>query len=79
MERHQQKGVGRELVRLTAQRLINMEIHSMLTWVLEANPACNLYEALGGQCVQKKILNEIGGRKLSEIAYGWADISVMTR
>lgn len=73
---HQQKGVGRELVRLAAQRLSHMEIHSMLAWVLEANPACNFYEALGGQRVQRKKI-ERGGSSITEVAYGWKDISIL--
>jgi ribosomal protein S18 acetylase RimI-like enzyme len=68
----QQRGIGRELVRAVAQRLGQMEIHSMLVWVLADNPACRFYETLGGQKVHEKEI-ERGGVKLIEIAYGWTD------
>ena len=74
LKSHQQKGLGRELLRTVAQRLGQMEIHSMLVWVLADNPACRFYETLGGKKVHKKEI-ERGGIKLIEFAYGWTDIS----
>ncbi len=74
LQSYQQKGIGRELVRKVAQKLIQMEIHSMLVWVLADNPACRFYERLGGQKVYEKEI-ERGGVKLIEIAYGWTDIT----
>ena len=75
---HQQKGIGRKLVRVVAERLGQMEIHSMLVWVLADNPACRFYEMLKGQEVHEKEI-ERGGTKLIEIAYGWIDISNLQR
>ena len=74
LESHQQKGIGRKLVRVVAERLGQMEINSMLVWVLADNPACQFYEMLGGRKVHKKEI-ERGGNKLIEIAYGWANLS----
>lgn len=78
LKNHQQKGIGRELVRVVAERLGRMEIYSMLMWVLADNPACQFYETLGGQRVHEKEI-EKGGTKLSEIAYGWTDTSNLQR
>ncbi|NER81978.1 MAG: GNAT family N-acetyltransferase [Leptolyngbya sp. SIO1D8] len=72
LKSHQRKGIGRELIRATAQKLSQMEIQSMLVWVLAENPACRFYEMLGGQKVDEKEI-ERGGSKLIEIAYGWMD------
>lgn len=69
----QRKGVGRDLLRVVAQRLIQMDIHSMLAWVLAENPACRFYERLGGRKVYEKEIKR-GETKLTEIAYGWMDI-----
>jgi GNAT superfamily N-acetyltransferase len=74
LKSHQKKGIGRELVRIVAQRLGQMKIDSMLVWVLADNPACRFCESLGGQRVHEKEI-ERGGTKLIEIAYGWMDIS----
>jgi GNAT superfamily N-acetyltransferase len=72
LKSNQQKGIGRELVRAVAQKLGQMEIHSMLVWVLADNPACRFYETIGGQKVHEKEIGR-GGVKLIEIAYGWTD------
>ncbi|MBE9059507.1 GNAT family N-acetyltransferase [cf. Phormidesmis sp. LEGE 11477] len=72
LKSHQQQGIGRELVRVVAQKLSQTEIHSMLVWVLAQNPACRFYETLGGQKVYEKEI-ERGGANLIEIAYGWMD------
>ena len=78
LKSHQQKGIGRELVRTVAHRLDQMEIRSMLVWALADNPACQFYETMGGQRVHEKEI-EMGGTKLIEIAYGWIDISNLQR
>ncbi len=76
LEGYQRQGFGRELVTVTARRLDSMGIRTMLVWVLEMNPACEFYEALGGQVVQEKEI-EIGGKELIEIAYGWRELSTL--
>ncbi len=78
LKSQQQQGIGQKLVGQVARRLSQMEIHSMLTWVLEANPACDFYTALGGQKVQQKEI-VIGSSKLTEVAYGWTDTSALSR
>ena len=75
---YQHRGVGRELVRLAVEKLWQIDIHSMLVWVLEDNPACKFYEALGGQIVQSKNI-EMRGSTLIELAYGWTDTSLLSR
>lgn len=75
---HQHQGLGRELVRLAVERLKQIDIHSMLVWVLEDNPACEFYRAIGGQIVQSKNI-EMRGSTLIELAYGWTDISLLSR
>ena len=76
LESYQRHGFGRDLVAVAAQRLESVGIDSMLVWVLEMNPACAFYAALGGQVVQEKEI-EIGGEELTEIAYGWRELSTL--
>ncbi|MEL6380901.1 MAG: GNAT family N-acetyltransferase [Cyanobacteria bacterium J06626_18] len=78
LKSYQRQGIGRELVRAVAQKLSQMEIHSMLVWVLAENPACRFYETLGGQKVYEKEI-ERGGAKLIEIAYGWLNTANLQR
>ncbi|MEN9518982.1 MAG: hypothetical protein RLZZ381_1570 [Cyanobacteriota bacterium] len=70
---YQRKGIGRGFVRVVAERLSQLNISSMLVWVLVDNPACQFYAALGGKIVHEKELT-IGGKLLFEVAYGWVNI-----
>lgn len=74
LESHQQRGIGRELVRVVAARLNQMEFDSMLVWVLEDNPASNFYQKLGGKEVVRKEI-ERARTKMIKIAYGWKNTS----
>ncbi len=71
---YQRQGIGHELVQAIAHQLAQMNIQTMLVWVLEDNPACQFYEAIGGQKVDQKAI-ERGGAIFTEVAYGWTDIS----
>jgi GNAT superfamily N-acetyltransferase len=72
LKNHQGKGIGRCLTRAVAERLHLLGINSMLVWVLVDNPGCQFYAALGGKPVHEKE-EEIGGKRLIEVAYGWMD------
>jgi GNAT superfamily N-acetyltransferase len=69
---YQKQGLGRCFLRAVAENLNQSGIYSLLIWVLVDNPACQFYAALGGTPVYEKEL-EIGGKRLSEVAYGWMD------
>jgi len=73
---HQRGGIGRSLMRSAAQRLSSMGIHSLLIWVLGANPARNFYEALGGTYL-RSAPNHVAGLTLEGVAYGWKDTSIL--
>lgn len=74
LKEHQGKGLGRLLVKLVVDDLIVNKLNSMLIWVIKENPACQFYKALGGKEIDTREI-EIGGKKLTEIAYGWSDIT----
>ena len=78
LKSYQQQGIGSELVRVVADRFSQMEIYSLLVWVLEDNPASNFYQKLGGKKVNQKYIIR-GGKELMAIAYGWTDISNLQR
>ena len=71
---HQGKGIGRQLACEVARYLSGSGFHNMLVWVLEKNPACRFYEALGGLPVRQKKV-DFGGSLLNEVGYGWKDLS----
>ena len=76
-ESDQRRGVGRRLVASLCSWFLSRGWHSMLTWVLTDNPSRNFYEALGGEEVRVETIT-IGGTELTEVAYGWSDISPLT-
>lgn len=66
-------GIGRSLVRESAMRLLEMNIKSMLVWMLKENSSRKFYEALGGTYLRDKPI-EFGSTTLLESAYGWWDL-----
>jgi len=75
LKEYQRQGIGRRLMATAALRIKEYGHDSLLVWVLEDNPNRKFYESLGGSPVGKKEV-EIGGRKLKEVAYGWADMKI---
>ena len=75
LQEHHRRGVGRQLTAVVASRLLEAGKRSMLIWVLTENIAARrFYEALGGEYVREQAI-AIGGASLTEVAYGWKDIS----
>jgi ribosomal protein S18 acetylase RimI-like enzyme len=75
LKKYQGTGIGRLLVQSVVDDLKKKKLNSMLIWVIEENPACRFYDALGGKKIDTREI-EIGGKKLREIAYGWVDLAV---
>lgn len=68
------QGLGRRLMGMAAQALLEKKHKSACLWVLEKNARGNsFYKALGGERCGKKPV-EIGGRTLTDICYGWRSI-----
>lgn len=74
LEGQQGKGIGRMLFESVVDDLKEMKLNSMLIWALEENPACHFYEKLGGKKIDTAEI-EIDGQKLSEIAFGWDNLT----
>lgn len=74
----QGKGMGRTLTQLAAERLAAAGHQAMLVWVLAANPSCHFYAALGGTPIREKPVT-IGDATLTEVAYGWRDIRLVSQ
>lgn len=73
VDRLHRRGVGRRLFLDCVGALRAEGRRSMVTWVLEGNPACGFYERMGGRPAgSKKFL--MGGEFLTEVAYGWPDL-----
>lgn len=71
-------GAGRQLMRALATCFTEHGLKRPVVWVLEENPWCAFYERLGGRRVAQKMI-EIGGKQLSDIAYGWDDVGLLLR
>ena len=76
LQAHQQRGVGRELVRECARHFVRHGLFGFYLWVLKANRARLFYEALGGEVVGER--NErLGKHDFAEVAYGWHDLTTL--
>lgn len=74
LKEFQQRGAGRLLMQAVANDLLVCGFQTMLVWVLEANkPARRFYERLGGVYTGIQSIT-IGGKELTEVAYGWRDL-----
>lgn len=67
------RGLGRLLVRTLVAHFVRQGIASMTVVVLAANSAQYFYEALGATLLYEQE-DEIGGKRLTELVYGWSDI-----
>lgn len=70
---YQGKGIGKQLMKPVVNDLLEQNINSMIVLVLEKNISKVFYEALGATKIDS-IEIEIGGRKLTELVYGWENI-----
>jgi L-amino acid N-acyltransferase YncA len=74
LQQHQHKNIGRLLLTATANYLQTCGHSSLYVWVLADNNSRTFYERLGGELFDKKEI-EIGRQQLTEIAYGWRELS----
>lgn len=79
LQLHQRAGVGKSLMNLMARKLLDQGRSAATLWVLRENvPARTFYERLGGVLVGEREV-ERSGTKLTEVAYGWSDLSPLVR
>jgi ribosomal protein S18 acetylase RimI-like enzyme len=72
---HHRRGIGRALLEAAATELVDLDIRSMIIWVLRENaPSRRFYERMGGAWVRDEE-RELDGVRVTESAYGWPDIS----
>lgn len=75
---HQGISAGGKLLGAVVRYFAERGVNSMLLWVFADNaPARRFYESLGGVLIGEDSF-EIRGVELSEVAYGWRDLSKLT-
>lgn len=72
LRKHQRGGVGHRLFAAVAGELLR-ERGPVFLWTLAYGPACGFYERIGGVMLGSREI-EIGGAKLTEVAYGWREM-----
>ncbi|MGA2887230.1 MAG: GNAT family N-acetyltransferase [Terracidiphilus sp.] len=77
LKQAQEQGIGTNLLKELAGSLISKGFSSMLVWVLERNPSRRFYQKSGALSVTSKEI-EIGGTTLTEVAYGWPDLKMIS-
>lgn len=72
---HQNRGVGRKLLRGLFNALKDNDCGGAVIWVLASNPARFFYEAVGGIRTDERD-EKLWGVELHEIGYVWPDLAV---
>jgi len=77
LKRAQGIGIGTALLRKLAGSLNDRGFKSMAVWVLQDNPSVHFYEKSGALHVSSKEI-QIGDALLSEFAFGWPRLAMIT-
>lgn len=74
---HQRAGVGRSLMSLLARNLLDRGRTAATLWVLRENASArSFYERLGGAPAGERADEQL---EMTEVAYGWSDLSLLVR
>jgi len=73
LESYQGQNIGKRLMQAISKELLNMDMQSMLVWVLKENLSSGFYEKLGGKVINEKYIT-IAGKQIPELAYEWRDV-----
>jgi ribosomal protein S18 acetylase RimI-like enzyme len=77
LAQHQGRGIGRQLMGVSAHHLMEQGFRAAMLWAMEANRrARSFYEMLGGQLVGRKMMT-IADTPQIEVAYGWPDLTML--
>lgn len=76
LKEYRRRGIGRELVKLTASQLNTDGFTSLMTWVPATDPARKFYEAIGGTVLGSRAA-AIGNSDIEEISYGWRNLKIL--
>jgi L-amino acid N-acyltransferase YncA len=72
----QRSGIGKALLRELANSLGAKGFKSMIAWCLQSNPSVDFYRKTGALPISTKEI-EIGGTHLTELAFGWPNLSLL--
>ena len=79
LAQHQRRGIGRQLMGVSARHLMDQGFGAAMLWALEANGRARaFYEALGGQLIGRKT-KDIADTPQIEVAYGWPDLTMLVK
>jgi len=74
---HRGQGIGRALFGTCRDYLASLGHRAFMLWVIDANPTCAFYRAMGGQVVPGLTkAATIGGTTVTELVFGWSDAVV---
>ena len=77
LAQQQRRGIGRQLMGVSARHLMDQGFGAAMLWALEANSRARaFYEALGGLYIGRKT-KVIADTPQIEVAYGWPDLVLL--
>lgn len=71
LREHHGKGVGKALYAAFTDRMVSLGYTSMVAWVAERNPACGFYARMGGERIDRRIIN-VMDTPVPVVAYRYA-------
>jgi L-amino acid N-acyltransferase YncA len=74
LQEYQGNGIGRKLVMPLIEVFKKERIHSMIVLVLDENPSKYFYQSLGAKEIDH-LQDTIAGKEVTELVYGWKDLS----
>jgi ribosomal protein S18 acetylase RimI-like enzyme len=74
LQEYQGKGIGRQLVKPIMEQFTKVGIHTMTVLVLEDNSSKYFYQSLGAKEIDQ-LQETIAGKEVTELVYGWKDLS----
>ncbi len=76
LEAWQGLGLGRRLMIVGVNALLEQGHESMIIWALTENPACDFYSRMGGRPIATQTVT-MGRKTLEETGFGWDNIRMM--
>jgi GNAT superfamily N-acetyltransferase len=76
LDDYRDRGLGGQLLRVSAKYLSQMGCRSAYAWVLRDNPSRYFYQHLGGKCIATG-MTQVGGEEIPQTAYAWDPLTTL--
>ncbi len=75
LEKFKGKGIGAALLKSGMKQIMEWQYSKAYCWVLQDNPSIQFYEKSGAVFNGMTKIDEIGGKKVTELCYEWKNLN----